>query len=40
MGDKFSKSNINNVSGNIFNGTTNIIAGNNNAFKEHEIDVV
>lgn len=40
MGDKFSKSNINNVSGNIFNGTTNIIAGNNNAFKEHEIEKV
>ena len=40
MGDKFSKSNINNVSGNVFNGTTNIIAGNNNAFKEHEIEKV
>lgn len=36
MGDKFSKSNINNVSGNVFNGTTNIISGNNNNFKERE----
>lgn len=29
MRDKNSKSNINNVSGNIFNGPTNILAGNN-----------
>lgn len=36
MRDKFSKSNINNVSGNVFNGTTNIISGNNNNFKERE----
>lgn len=36
MRDKFSKSNINNVSGNVFNGTTNIISGNNNSFKERE----
>ena len=28
MRDKYSKSNINNVSGNIFNGPTNILAGN------------
>ena len=28
MRDKYSKSNINNVSGNIFNGSTNIVAGN------------
>ena len=28
MRDKYSKSNINNVSGNIFNGPTNIVAGN------------
>ena len=40
MRDKYSESNINNVSGNVFNGTTNIIAGNNNAFKEHEIEKV
>ena len=38
MGDKFSKSNINNVSGDVFNGTTNIIAGNNSNFEEHEIE--
>lgn len=36
MGDKFSKSNTNNVSGNVFNGPTNIIAGNNSNFEEHE----
>lgn len=40
MGDRFSKSNINNVSGNVFNGTTNIIAGNNNDFKEKEMEKV
>ena len=39
MGDKLNKSNINNVSGNIFNGPTNIVAGNNN-FKEYKIEKV
>ena len=39
MRDKYSKSNINNVSGNIFNGPTNIIAGNNYS-KEAEEDKV
>lgn len=39
MRDKNSKSNINNVSGNIFNGTTNIVAGNNYS-KEAEEDKV
>ena len=39
MRDKYSKSNINNVSGNIFNGTTNIVAGNNYS-KEAEEDKV
>lgn len=32
MRDKFSKSNINTVSGNIFNGPTNIVSGNNTDF--------
>lgn len=39
MRDKYSKSNINNVSGNIFNGPTNILAGNNYS-KEVEEDKV
>ena len=39
MRDKYSKSNINNVSGNIFNGPTNIVAGNNYS-KEAEEDKV
>ena len=39
MKDKYSKSNINNVSGNIFNGPTNIVAGNNYS-KEAEEDKV
>ena len=39
MRDKYSKSNINNVSGNIFNGPTNIAAGNN-YYKEAEEDKV
>lgn len=37
MGDKYSKSNINNFSGNVFNGPTNIVTGNNK-FSEHEED--
>ncbi|EFQ47489.1 hypothetical protein SD927_00225 [Lactobacillus iners] len=32
MRDKFSKSNINTVSGNVFNGPTNIVSGNNTDF--------
>lgn len=40
MRDEFSKSNINNISGNVFNGPTNIVAGNSNDFKEHEIEKV
>ena len=32
MKDKFSKSNINTVSGNVFNGPTNIVSGNNTDF--------
>lgn len=36
MRDKYSKSNINNVSGNIFNGPTNIVAGNNYSKKAEE----
>ena len=36
MRDKYSKSNINNVSGNVFNGPTNIIAGNNYSPKDEE----
>ena len=36
MRDKNSKSNINNVSGNVFNGPTNIIAGNNYSRKDEE----
>lgn len=40
MRDKFVKSNINNVSGNVFNGTTNIVAGNNSNFKENEIEKI
>ena len=36
MRDKYSKSNINNVSGNVFNGPTNIIAGNNYSKKDEE----
>jgi cation efflux family protein len=39
MRDKYSKSNINNVSGNTFNGPTNIVAGNNYS-KEAEEDKV
>ena len=39
MRDKYSKSNINNISGNIFNGPTNIVAGNNYS-KEAEEDKV
>ena len=39
MRDKYSKSNVNNVSGNIFNGPTNIVAGNNYS-KEAEEDKV
>ena len=39
MRDKYSKSNINNVSGNIFNAPTNIVAGNNYS-KEAEEDKV
>lgn len=36
MRDKYSKSNINNVSGNVFNGPTNIVAGNNYSKKDEE----
>ena len=36
MRDKYSKSNINNVLGNIFNGPTNIVAGNNYSKKDEE----
>lgn len=36
MRDKYSKSNINNVSGNVFNGPTNIIASNNYSKKDEE----
>ena len=36
MRDKYSKSNVNNVSGNIFNGPTNIVAGNNYSKKAEE----
>lgn len=36
MRDKNSKSNINNVSGNVFNGPANIIAGNNYSQKDEE----
>ena len=39
MRDKYSKSNINNVSGNIFNGPTNIVAGNDYS-REAEEDKV
>ena len=34
--DKYSKSNINNVSGNVFNGPTNIVAGDNYSKKDEE----
>ena len=34
--DKYSKSNINNVSGNVFNGHTNIVAGDNYSKKDEE----
>lgn len=34
MRDKYSNSNINNVSGNIFNGPTNIVTGNNYSKKD------
>lgn len=40
MRDKYSKSNINNVSGNVFNGPTNIIASNNYSKKDEEDKVV
>ena len=36
MRDEYSKPNINNVSGNIFNGPTNIVAGNNYSKKDEE----
>lgn len=36
MRDKFEKSNFNNVSGNVFNGSTNIIAGNNDNERKTE----
>lgn len=36
MRDKYSTSNINNISGNIFNGPTNIVAGNNYSKKAEE----
>ena len=36
MRNKYFKSNINNVSGNIFNGPTNIVAGNNYSKKDEE----
>lgn len=36
MRDKYSKSNINNVSGNVFNGPTSIVAGNNYSKKDEE----
>ena len=36
MRDKYSKSNINNVSGNVFNGPTNIVAGDNYSKKDEE----
>ena len=36
MRDKYSKSNINNVSGNIFNGPTNIVAGNDYSMEAKE----
>lgn len=36
MRDKYSNSNINNVSGNVFNGPTNIVAGNNYSKKDEE----
>ena len=38
MRDKFSKSNINNVSDNVFNGPTYIVAENNKNFKENVIE--
>lgn len=37
MRDKFSKSNINAVSGNIFNGPTNIVSGNNTDFNGNSL---
>ncbi|MDK8692334.1 MULTISPECIES: hypothetical protein [Gardnerella] len=37
MRDKFSKSNINTVSGNIFNGPTNIVSGNNTDFNGNSL---
>lgn len=39
MRDKYPKPNINNVSGNIFNGPTNIVAGNNYSKKDEEAKV-
>lgn len=39
MRDKYSKSNINNISGNIFNGPTNILAGNNYSKEAEECKV-
>ena len=40
MRDKYSKSNVNNVSGNIFNGPTNIVAGNNYSKKAQVIIIL
>ena len=40
MGEKISESNVNNISGNTFNGPTNIVAGNDSKFKECEIEKV
>lgn len=37
MKDKFSKSNINTVSGNVFNGPTNIVSGNNTDFNGNSL---
>ncbi|CQR24978.1 hypothetical protein BN1356_01322 [Streptococcus varani] len=40
MRDEYSRSNVNSVSGNVFYGTTNIIAGDDNNFKENAIEKV
>lgn len=39
MRDKYSKTNINNFSGNIFNGPTNIVSGNNYSKEAEEYSV-
>lgn len=40
MKDKIKNSNVNNVSGNVFNGPTNIVAASNFNFQESEIEKV